>query len=523
MSYCYSEEKGIIKINGLNTKNLPALKKVGFGYDEINNLFYCIWSHVNIRFIEDKLGIKVDNYIKEGKTISRLRLENYYNTTIPNNISKGMLSYQIDGLRRLKAGWSMLAFAPGLGKTLCSLRYLKLVNSKKSVVVCPAFLKENWANEVKKWTDYEPYIINGTKFQKFPEDKILIINYDIIQYHLKELVGKNGIDVLIADEVHMCRNNTIRTKTFMKMANKSKKTIGLTGTPIVNNAQDIYLFCKTVDKRFNSKTTFISNYCIERDFRIVGSKNMDKLNKILRDSIIFRKTKNDKDVIEAFKSLGTDTEVIQEFIPIELKARTEYKEAFIDIDTYFMKRGFSYTHDVAMLQRTRVLKDIVFNNKKQQAFEWLDNYLLDGKKICLFFQYTEHLEEFANKYPSVTINGNVDANKRNNILEDFKNSKKQVLCGNVNAMGVGLNIPFVDTCAFIDIPFNYSDINQCYSRFARIGQLSPYVTVYYIVGKNTIEDSYLLGKIDNKTSQAMNIVDGKEIEDNKNLTKMSLQ
>lgn len=343
----------------------------------------------------------------------------------------------------------------------------------------------------------------GKKEQKFPLSGIIIINYDILQYHVEEL-KRHRIDCIIADEVHICRNETIRTKAFRELSRYAGRTIGLTGTPIINNPMDIFTILNILDKRFWSRMPYQNKYCIMKDDRIIGGKNLDKLYDSICRTVMIRKRQDD--VKEEMK--GYDTQVVQDFIPIRLKDYKEYDRAYEDINDYL---GYSKSEKVALLQRTKILKDLIFENKFEQIFDWIDNFLLSGKKITLFFQYTEHLEVFAKKYNAMIINGDVPPKKRFNIATDFNMNDCKVLCANVTACGVGLDIVGCHNCAFIDIPFNYSDISQAYGRFARYGQKSPFVNVYYLVGQGTIEEDYLLRKIDNKTDTATQIIDGTRI------------
>lgn len=68
----------------------------------------------------------------------------------------------------LKAGHCLLGDEPGLGKTLQFITVCQARKTKKNLVICPAILKENWSNEVKKWhPEATPIIVEGSKENRY--------------------------------------------------------------------------------------------------------------------------------------------------------------------------------------------------------------------------------------------------------------------------------------------------------------------------------------------------------------------
>ena len=67
---------------------------------------------------------------------------------------KGELkSFQKEGLAfALKHPYHINNFQAGLGKTITSLAVAYETKSK-TLVVCPAFLRNNWLNEIQKFTE----------------------------------------------------------------------------------------------------------------------------------------------------------------------------------------------------------------------------------------------------------------------------------------------------------------------------------------------------------------------------------
>ncbi len=55
---------------------------------------------------------------------------------------------------------------PRTGKSITSLKLCEVENHKKNLIVCPATLVLNWANEIKKFTDKTPFPVSGSKAKR---------------------------------------------------------------------------------------------------------------------------------------------------------------------------------------------------------------------------------------------------------------------------------------------------------------------------------------------------------------------
>ena len=64
----------------------------------------------------------------------------------------------------------LLADEMGLGKTIQTISLINYVNPAKTLIVCPAFLKVNWKNELNQWLvdkDTQILIINTKNIDEF--------------------------------------------------------------------------------------------------------------------------------------------------------------------------------------------------------------------------------------------------------------------------------------------------------------------------------------------------------------------
>lgn len=55
---------------------------------------------------------------------------------------------------------------PRTGKSITTLKLCESEGRKKNLIVCPASLVLNWANEIRKFTDKTPFPVSGTKAKR---------------------------------------------------------------------------------------------------------------------------------------------------------------------------------------------------------------------------------------------------------------------------------------------------------------------------------------------------------------------
>ncbi len=100
-------------------------------------------------------------------------------------------------------GRAILADQMGIGKSVQALAYVAHEEVKKTLVICPASVKYNWENEVKKWTHLSSFVIDGdSKLKDIPKSiDVVIINYDLLHKFFDGL-SKIKFECLIIDEFH---------------------------------------------------------------------------------------------------------------------------------------------------------------------------------------------------------------------------------------------------------------------------------------------------------------------------------
>ena len=185
-----------------------------------------------------------------------------------------LFPYQVEGVKTLaRMSQFILCDDMGLGKTAQSL--LSLPSDSSVLVVCPASLKGNWANEIEFWrpNTFKVEILEGRTSFRFPQSgEVLIINWDILpqdcsdpenipaEFEAKVPLGL----VVIGDEIHLAKNRkakrTLRYQSLNQLAEKyDGKCWGLTGTPLLNRPIELWALLEVMglaEKAFGNFPNF---------------------------------------------------------------------------------------------------------------------------------------------------------------------------------------------------------------------------------------------------------------------------
>ena len=147
----------------------------------------------------------------------------------------------------------------GLGKTAITLTALyhllfDYFEITRVLVIAPLRVARNtWPQEIEKWDhlrDIRFSVAVGTEKERlaaFQRDAdIYIINRENVQWMVDHVPFE--FDAIVVDELSSFKNwNSKRFKSLMKVRPRSKRVIGLTGTPSGNGLMDLFAEFKVLD------------------------------------------------------------------------------------------------------------------------------------------------------------------------------------------------------------------------------------------------------------------------------------
>jgi len=147
-------------------------------------------------------------------------------------------------------GFAIIADDPGLGKTATAIHGADIAGARKILVLCPAVVREHWCLEFLRWQQIPRFVTVAEGHPKvIPGDGVTIVAHDALSHKPSMHLLACGFpyDLIIVDELHVFRQfGASRTSALMDpesgMCRWTKQFWGLTGTPLVNSAADIWPF-----------------------------------------------------------------------------------------------------------------------------------------------------------------------------------------------------------------------------------------------------------------------------------------
>lgn len=400
----------------------------------------------------------------------------------------------------------------GLGKTIQSISTIVAATKQGNtvfpcLVICPSAAKINWQREWEKFTNYKAIILDDRirdtwyTYYEIGLAQIFIVNYDSLKkFFVQKMPPKNGtgnsseielkkqasyLNSIIVDELHYCKNpNTLRSKLCLRLAQKKKFRIGLTGTPILSRPSDLWPQLAILGRLndFGGKRYFLNRFCEGGS----GSNNLKELNILLKNTCYFRREKS-----EVAKDLPLKQ---RQAIICEITTRNEYDSAKKDLAKHLKDLGCG---DAEIRKKLRgkalvlmnTLREISARGKLNTVIERISGVLETGNKYIVFCNLKSIASGLHKAFPnSVLITGSQNTAQKQNSIDSFQNDIKRNVCiVNIISGGAALNLTSACYVGFVEFPWTPAACAQCEDRSHRIGQVKN-VMVDYFLGENTIDE-----------------------------------
>lgn len=366
---------------------------------------------------------------------------------------------------------TILALAPGLGKTLVAI-CATVETSSRTLVIVPAFLKDNWEKEIKTFAPESNHLFTITTYTKL--NKFLEENKDILEQY----------EIVCLDESHYIKNRNAQRSILAHHLIKTiapKKTIFLTGTPLKNKIPEFYsqLLALSYGEGFSfpkGYEKFCATFCNIVMRRIgykevksfEGLKNADLLKQVIAP-VYF--TVKKEDILDMPK-------VVRKTINLGLKTDATLKDLLDEHDHF------------STAKKENALEKAVF------GLEYIKNLYEQVGKLIVFSDHPEALEIIAESFnDALVIDGQTCVDKRQALVELFNSRDEAIILCSIGAASVGLNLQSASHMVFNDYPFVPGDLSQAEGRTERIGQKGTCFYHYLVSGPM---DELILEKIQSK-------------------------
>ncbi len=432
-------------------------------------------------------------------------------------------------------------FEMGCGKTLTAIATMgaayKMGAIKTALIIAPTSVCSVWPKEFDEYADFKfnVSVLLGDKKKRlaalrsldafpFKALRVAVINYESTwREGIFEAILKWGPDMVVCDESQRIKEPTAKqSKAVHQFGDVAKYKLILSGTPIQNNAIDLYSQYRFLDPTVFGTNfyAFRNRYAIMGGFnrhQIVGYKDLDKLIQ-KEHSIAYRVTK------EEALDLPEQTFLTQ-YVSLQGKDKQLYdrirRDSFAELENGGQITAPTVLTKLLRLQQFTggfvqaddgVKPEFVFKGKLNALEDILDDYVISaGKKLVIFCRFRPEIDLIGAlmkkkgiRYAS--IYGDIKIEDRGPIVADFqKNPETKIFLAQIDTAGLGITLTAADTCVYYSVNFNYAAYSQSLARIHRIGQKNR-CTYIHLVVEHSIDET-ILKALAKKEDLAKTVVD----------------
>ena len=551
--------RGVVTIAELSNLDFQRLKNIsGLRW---NRTTRCMVGPVSLNLLDGlaryyKLPADMETKRQRlGKTrreIDAERLAEDPSPLLPYPVKANLYKHQIRGANMALRAFGALdaktpgggfgeLFEMGCGKTLTTIAVAgalyNLGKIDRVLVVAPTSVCSVWPHDLNQFATFpwEARVLLGDKKKRlkalnelenwpFKALRIAVINYESTHRDgIFEALAAYKPDLIVCDESQRIKNpSAAQSKALHKLGDAAPFRMILSGTPVQNNAVDLYSQYRFLDPAVYGANfyAFKNRYCIMGGYgqhQIVGYRNMDELVE-KEHSVAYRVTK------EECLDLPQQT-FINRYVQFTDAEQAIYeqlrKSSFLELET-----GENVTATTILTMYLRLMqltggfltadestRPKQVNTAKLDALaDIVDDYVVDaGKKLVIFARFRAEIAAIENllrlrKIQYGSIYGDVPMEERGKIVEDFQtNPDTKVFVAQIQTAGLGITLHAASTAVFYSYDYNYANYAQALARIHRIGQRFP-VTYIHLVVDGSIDEK-ILAALENKEDMAKTVVD----------------
>lgn len=475
----------------------------------------------------------------------KLRTRNFKDslvlTTQPESVIGGdLMAYQLEGLNWIYYQWfnrqnAILADEMGLGKTIQVIGFLATLKQLHCcwpfLVVVPNSTCPNWRREIKHWAPSLRVVTYygsaearrlAVKHELFPGGSkdlrchVVVTSYDAAQDDdFRKIFRGVHWAGLVVDEGQRLKNDRGILYGALN-ALKAPFKLLLTGTPLQNNARELFNLLQFLDPSVNAQE-------MEEEYTTLTKENIAQLHMRLRDMFL-RRTK-----AEVLKFLPSMAQII---LPVTMSSLQKklYKSILAqnpelirsilgtskilgpkeraNLNNILMQlrkciaHPFVYSKAIEEKNSSQLHRNLVDASSKMQLLEIMLPKLQErGHRVLIFSQFLDMLdivEDFLDGLglQLLRLDGTLGSLEKQKRIDLFNapDSPLFAFLLSTRAGGVGINLATADTVLILDPDFNPHQDIQALSRAHRIGQKKK-VLVFQLTTRATAEEKIMqIGK-----------------------------
>ena len=425
--------------------------------------------------------------------------------------------YQREGVAFLVArGRAVLADDMGLGKTVQAIAAACWLQAERglerTLIVCPASLKHQWAREIRRFTDAEVQVVQGSPSARRAQwgsgAAFTIANYELVRRDLSVLQRELDPQLLILDEAQRIKNWNTLTAAAIKRID-SRYAFLLTGTPLENRLEDLYSLLQLIDPRvLGPLWRFRHEHQVAGDASTPASvQGLSDLRRRLSAVVLRRDRSLVADQLPACQRIRRD-------VPLTERQKELHDEATASaarLAAIQKRRPLSFFEErrlMMFLQRARMACNAAFLVDKDDARrgspkldalrELLTELCVESDRKVVVFSEWERMTALAEDVVRglgigfARLHGGVPSGARGALLRRFTEDSACRVFLSTDAGGVGLNLQAGQVLVNLDLPFNPARLEQRIARIHRLGQPEP-TRVILLVAQDSYEERVWAG------------------------------
>lgn len=471
--------------------------------------------------------------------LEKVRKEDFQNLekkTQPENLESGkLMEYQIQGLNWLYYKWftqknAILADEMGLGKTIQIIGFLAtLVQDHQCwpfLVVVPNSTCPNWRREIKRWAPSLRVVAYygsresrdmASRYELFPGGSkdvrchIVVTSYDAAaDDNCRKFFRSVPWQGLIVDEGQRLKNDKNLLYSALG-AMKAPFKILLTGTPLQNNARELFNLLHFLDDSYDAAS-------LEKEYEELDQEKITQLHDMIRPFFLRRTKAQVLTFLPPMAQiiLPVSMSIVQKKLYRSILAKNpELMKAIFSTEGNVKQGERGSLSNILMQLRKCLCHPFVYNksiedrnvdiasshrnlvdaSSKLKLLEVLLPKLKErGHRVLIFSQFLEMLdivEDFMDgmQMRYQRLDGAINALTKQKRIDEF-NAPDSALFAfllSTRAGGVGINLATADTVIILDPDFNPHQDIQALSRAHRIGQ-NKKVLCFQLVTRASAEE-----------------------------------
>lgn len=458
--------------------------------------------------------------------IAHLRLPHHMNAITFDG--SRLRPYQSAAVAFLKGHSALVADEMGTGKTPTAIRAMP--DSGHVLVVCPKSLMYNWHDEVLEWSWRTPYVVDGniTKRRKTlveaAEDPaaVIIINFEGLKAHTRLLGYGNAVKVtekeaepkelnefsfacMVVDECHKIKEPKAKTtRAVWALRRQADHAWALTGTPLVNDADDVWSIMHYVaPKEWPVRSQYRNLFCDVRPGWFGGIENhgirphmLELFDTIFQPRYI-RRLKRD-----VLPDLPEKTHTVMK-LPMSAKQAKAYKQMKEEMIASLDGELLIATDPLVQAMRLREIASAVpemdgdFNIVGLEAPSNKLDAIIDIKEQTdgpiVVFAESARLVRMLNAeleqagYKTAAIWQDVSARARQDFVESFQAGELDMIVLTTGTGAEGITLTRSDTLVFAQQSWSNAKNLQAEDRIHRIGQ-DRGTNIITLISEGTIDE-----------------------------------